>query len=131
MTPDGTALEALFRPADDPPGEDAMPLPPLSTLPSGRILRLPQGGRGELLEIRSPTGTVELTVRLTEDGPVLVFDAAKLDLRSIGDVQVACETFAVRAREGIEMHTQGEVRVRGDKDVHVDGDNVLLNCGPR
>jgi hypothetical protein len=131
MTPDGTALEALFRLADDPPGEAALPLPPLSALPSGRLLKLIEGGRGDLLEIRSPDGRVELSVRLTEDGPVLVFESAKLDVRSMGDVQVACETFSVRASEGIEMRTQGEVRVRGAGDVHVDGDNVLLNCGPR
>ena len=131
MNLEGNALEALFRPADEPAGEEVLPLPPLSALPSGRLLRLLQGGRGELLEIRNPDGKVELEIRLTEEGPVLVFDAARLDLRAAGEVRVACDTFAVRAREGIDLGSAGEVRVRGDGDVHVDGENVLLNCGPR
>jgi hypothetical protein len=70
-------------------------------------------------------------VRLTDEGPVLEFDTACLDLSAPRDVRVTCDTFAVRARTSMELRTDGELELRGEGDVHIDGDNLLLNCRPR
>ena len=121
---DHETLRALFRDADDAPApEDIAPVPALSELPSGRQLRVIDGRAGETVEVRSPDGVVELRVRLTDDGPVLEFEAARIDLRASHDVNVECERFSVRAREDMQL--------RSAEDIHIDGDNVLINCGDR
>jgi hypothetical protein len=58
MSVDETLLDAL--PASNPPGEEALPLPPLSALPSGRTLHLMEGGRLEQ-PTRTPTSTSTAT----------------------------------------------------------------------
>jgi phage gp45-like len=124
-------LHDLLRAPSEPTPESVLPAPPISRLPSGRMLRAIVGGRGEILEVRSPDGRLELRVRLTDEGPVLELDAARLDLTSVGAIDLTCERFAVRAREGVELHSDAEVSIRGQGNVHVDGDNVLLNCAER
>jgi hypothetical protein len=124
-------LRELLRAPGEPAPESVQPVAPLSRLPSGRLLHAIVGGRGEVLEVRSPEGRLELRVRLTDEGPVLELDAARLDLTSIGAIDLSCERFAVRARQGVDIHSDAEVAIRGTGNVHVDGDNVLLNCGER
>ncbi|MCH9688465.1 MAG: hypothetical protein K0V04_43950 [Deltaproteobacteria bacterium] len=124
-------LQALFRPADAPPAAEARPLPPLARTPSGRLLRALDGARGETLEIRDPEGRLELRVRLTEDGPVVEIDAVRLDLKATRTIAMDCDRFAVRARRSVDLRSDDVVNVRGEGNVNLDGDNVLLNCGSR
>ncbi|MFO0840788.1 MAG: hypothetical protein U0797_00090 [Gemmataceae bacterium] len=88
------------------------------TLPSGRsvILRV---GDSEELQVRSPDGEVELTVVLTEAGPVVRLRAARLEMETAESVDVRCKNFNVRA---------DEVRVKTDGDIHLNGAVIRLNC---
>jgi hypothetical protein len=114
-------------------------------LPSGRSIEChdaPAGG--ELVTIRNPAGRVELEVRLTEAGPVLLFDAAQLELRATGRIRADCESLEIvtagdaALRVGGELSTsarttdiastRGDVRIRANDDVRLNGERVKLNC---
>ncbi len=124
-------LRSLFRPPEAPRVEESLPLPPLAHTPGGHLLRALDGGRGEVLEIRDPDGQLELRVRLTEDGPVVEIDAVKLEVKAAQTIALDCERFSVEAREAVELRSGRDLALRGQGDVHVDGDNLLLNCGDR
>jgi hypothetical protein len=95
---------------------------PTVSFASGRSVTL-EDGASERLVVRSAEGAVELAVRFTPEGPVLSFSAAALDLRSSGTVRLACGKLEVDAREGIAVHSAGDVRaeVRGDHHLTVGG----------
>jgi hypothetical protein len=97
---------------------DLLPEATERSLPSGRsiILRV---GDVEELQVRSPDGEVELTVVLTDAGPVVRMRAARLEVETAESVDIRCKTFNVRA---------DEMRVRTDGDIHMNAAVIRLNC---
>jgi uncharacterized protein (DUF2345 family) len=79
--------------------------------------------------IRGSGGEVLLDVVLTPAGPVLRFHAAQVQLDCSGTFQVRCESFDVQAAGDITLEAQrGNVDVRANDDVNLNGERVRLNC---
>lgn len=100
-----------------------------------RKLTVTPSDEGDLVEIRSAGGQIELRVRLTPEGPVLQMESVRLSLKSAGNVDVACKNFEVRASEGVDVHSDGGMQLSGQADVKVDsagnvvvkGEKIFLN----
>src|SRR5262245_25852635 len=103
-------------------------------LPSARLVLVRVAGGAEELEVRSPTGEVELSITLTAAGPVLRLRAARVEVEAEDTVRLGCRRFEVQASEAVHLHgeqvlvTGGEARVRTEGDVHLNGDVVRINC---
>jgi len=66
-------------------------------LREGRTLSIEQAGSDELVEIRSSSGQVELRIRLTEDGPVLQMESARLQLKASEAIEIESKRVEIRA----------------------------------
>jgi phage gp45-like len=93
------------------------------------------GENQEEMEVRSPSGDVEVQIVLTANGPVVRLRGARLELESPETVAVDCKRFEVHASEKTELRSEGEVRVTGQGmrvqtqgDIHLNGDYIRLNC---
>jgi hypothetical protein len=77
-----------------------------------------------LLEIINPSGQVELQVKITDQGPVLVFNHAKLALTNSGDVDLQCQNLSLKASGRLKMMSGAsfEQRVSGSYNVQVRDD---------
>lgn len=117
--PDG-ALERLAALADLPARATTV------DLPSGRAVTV-EAGASERLVVRGPAGNVELAIRFTEQGPVLSFQAAAIDLTTAGDIRMDCERLQVHARREVAVTSDGDLRetVAGARSVAVGGDSTL------
>jgi hypothetical protein len=108
----------------------------LRILPSGRSITAHVGDAGEAIEIRSPDGQLEISIALTEDGPILRLEGAKLELVSPDSVSLQCRQFDLetssnvnlRAHGSIDMRTDSELRTKSAGNTYLDGDFVNLNC---
>lgn len=105
------------------------------SLPSGRSVVLRVGSAGEELEIRSPRGDLEVSIVLTDAGPVIRLGGARLELTAMDTVAVNCGRLEVNASEEVKVGSPGklemtgeEVRVRTQGDIHLNGDFIRLNC---
>jgi hypothetical protein len=94
--------------------------------------------------IRGSAGEVLLEVVLTPAGPVLRFHAAQVQIDCQGSFKVRCESFDVQTTgdivqqaggtlraESNEMSLEarrGNVDVRANDDVNLNGERVRLNC---
>src|SRR5262245_24057037 len=111
--------------------------PPLDVvgLAHGRRLSVDAAGGEQVVEIRSASGAVELRVKITEEGPVLLVEAVRIALKAAEAVDVDCTRFRVSASQSIELASQGPVQVTGGADVgvnangevHVKGEMIYLN----
>jgi hypothetical protein len=103
-------------------------------LDRGRSLAVRSEGADQVLEVRASSGLVELRIRLTEEGPVLQMEAARLEVRSDA-VDLKCKTFKVDASESAEIASQGELKIHSEKDMDIDstsdvrvvGEKIYLN----
>jgi hypothetical protein len=95
----------------------------------GRRLSVTAAGADDLVEIRGQGGVVELRIRFTAEGPVLQLEGVRLSLKAADAVDVECATFNVRAREAVELCSDGEVRVHGDTGVRVEASGDVRVSG--
>ena len=104
---------------------DLEPVEVRHTLSSGREVVL-QGSAHDRLVVRSPSGQVELSVRFTEQGPVLSFSGAAIDLVSPGAVTLDCGSLRVRSRDGIALETSGDIVQNAKGALRGEADDVSL-----
>lgn len=95
------------------------------TFSSGREVVF-HGSTQDRLIVRSPTGQVELSVRFTEQGPVLSFSGAAIDLVSPGAVTLDCGSLRVRSRDGIALETSGDIVQNAKGALRAEADDVSL-----
>jgi phage gp45-like len=96
-------------------------------LREGRTLSVEGAGSDELVEIRSSSGQVELRIRLTEEGPVLQMESARLQLKASEAVEIESKRIELRATETVQLSSNNEVKVDADGEVRVNGKMIYLN----
>jgi len=82
-------------------------------LRDGRKLVVSEQGGEQLVEIRNESGMLEVRIRLTEQGPVLQMESAKLSLKAAESVEIESKHVAIKASEKIDVEAKGEVVVIG------------------
>lgn len=92
-------------------------------LPGGRTLAV----TGELVEIKSGSGLVELRIRLTDQGPILQMESVRLQLKASEAVEIESKRVEIKATEEARIESKGEVAVEGEGDVRVVGKTIHLN----
>lgn len=96
-------------------------------LRDGRTLSVEDSATGELVEIRSSSGQVEVRIRLTEDGPVLQMESARLQLRASEAVEIAARRVDIKATETLALTSDNDVKVDAEGEVRVNGKMIYLN----
>lgn len=100
------------------PGASAIRAPVSRELPSGRSVVLKLAGSHEEVEIRSPTGEVEVVISLTENGPVVRLRGARLELDTPDELSLSCRRLAIHSQEETALSSDGSVRIAA-KDMFV------------
>ncbi len=104
-----------------------------------------------MLHVRAPTGRAILTMRLTAEGPVLELEGVSLSIATQGDLKLSADRLAITTRGDAEvacggnltlraegnLHaegqdhtivaTRGDVSLRANDDVRIDGERIALN----
>jgi hypothetical protein len=104
---------------------DLDPVQARHTFASGREVVLHDLPQDRLI-VRGPTGQVELSVRFTEEGPVLSFSGAAIDLVSPGAVSLDCGSLRVRSRDGIALETSGDIVQNAKGALRAEADDVSI-----
>lgn len=90
-------------------------------LRDGRKLVVSDHGGDQLVEIRSESGMLELRILLTEQGPVLQMEAARLSLKATESVEIESKQVAIKASETVDVNAAGDVVVIG-ATIHLNPD---------
>ncbi|MDB4954021.1 MAG: hypothetical protein JWO36_1590 [Myxococcales bacterium] len=110
-------------------------------LREGRTLSVTTEGGEDLVEIRSASGLVEVRIKLTEEGPVLQIEAARLQLKASEAVEIESKHVAIRATETATIASEGKLALtaktgikveaeseqEGEGEVRVKGKMIYLN----
>lgn len=121
-------------------------------LTSDQQLVIERGEQGDVLKIVGSGGEVSLTIHVTQEGPVLRFEDSGLTIQTAGDLRIAAERVAIHGRRDVELTTGGDltlradgdaeshartqkitaelgdVAVRANDDVKIDGERIRMNC---
>jgi len=104
-------------------------------LPSGRSVILLATSAGEELQVRSPTGAVEVRITFSDSGPVLQLSGARLELQALDTVAIQCRQLEINTEESLQLKSAGNVQLSGQEmrvkttgDMHLNGKVIRLNC---
>ena len=90
-------------------------------LRDGRKLVVSERAGEQLVEIRSESGMLEIRIVLTEQGPVLQMESARLSLKAAESVEIESKHVAIKATENIDVQAAGDVVVVGST-IHLNPD---------
>lgn len=117
----------------------------------GQRLLVERGPQEDLLTLVAPTGEVVFSVRLTPSGPVMRFESG-LRIEASGALEFAGRSLALSGAEGVSILSGGDaslevagdlstsaraqaitarlgdVSVKANDDVRLNGERVRLNC---
>ena len=90
-------------------------------LRNGRTLMVSEQAGDQLVEIRNEAGMLEVRIRLTEHGPVLQMEGARLSLKASEAVEIESKRVAIKTTEGVTIEAKGDVVVMGET-IHLNPD---------
>lgn len=80
-----------------------------------------------VLHVRAPTGRAILTMRLTSEGPVLELEGVSLSVSAHGDLKLSADRLAITTRGDAEIACGGNLTLRAEGDLHAEGaDHALV-----
>jgi len=145
-----SSLETSLESHD--PGAAARAGERVLALQGGHELALVRAGEQDVLRIRDSGGQIVLTVEVTDRGPVLRFEGASLAIEARGDLSICADTLRLSGRSGLALESQGDVHldtrgdlhatarvhnihaalgnvnIRANDDVRLNGERVIVNC---
>ncbi|HSK00077.1 MAG TPA: hypothetical protein VK932_02505 [Kofleriaceae bacterium] len=95
-------------------------------LRDGRKLVVSEQGGESLVEVRSESGMLEVRIRLTEQGPVLQMESARLSLKASEAVEIESERVEIKGG-AVKVHADEDLELESDRDVRVAGKMIYLN----
>jgi hypothetical protein len=103
-------------------------------LDSGRYILIRSGEKEELLEIIEG-GEVVVTVRLSDEGPVVTVHGANLELKSTETITLEAKEVTIKAEEQTSIESKGSLKIdsfkkmdiHSDEDIRVVGKIIHLN----
>jgi hypothetical protein len=104
-------------------------------LASGRRIVVEASGKDDLIEILDPGGTLNVAVRLTEEGPVISVRGTRLELKAVETMTLEAKRIHIAAEEETIVKSHGkmdldssrEMSIQSDDDIRVSGKIIHLN----
>jgi hypothetical protein len=102
-------------------------------LRDGKKLVVSDQGSEQIVEIRNESGMLEVRIKLTDQGPVLQMEAARLSLKATESVDIQSQKVSVKAEElalsanSIEVTSEADTKVTANGEVRVVGKMIYLN----
>ncbi|HTJ44227.1 MAG TPA: hypothetical protein VL463_19115 [Kofleriaceae bacterium] len=89
-------------------------------LEQGRSVTVNREGANQVVEFRDAGGQLELRVKMTEEGPVLVMEGMKVQVNAAESFSVKCKEFNVEAEGETIIATKGELKIKSDGEMSID-----------
>ncbi len=104
-------------------------------LDSGHQVLVHSENNEERIEITEPEGDVVVTVRMTDQGPVVSVSGAHLELKSTETISLEARKIKLKAEEEAVVESNGSLNldasdkmdVHSDDDIRVNGKMIYLN----
>jgi hypothetical protein len=81
-------------------------------LASGRSIEVTEGAAEDRIQIRSTRGEVVLSVRVTDEGPVLSLSGVSLEIAASKTLSLSCESLEIKAAQDASIAVGGALHER-------------------
>ncbi|MGE0400069.1 MAG: hypothetical protein AB7T06_25355 [Kofleriaceae bacterium] len=102
-------------------------------LRDGKKLVVSDQGADQIVEIRNEAGMLEVRIKLTDQGPVLQMEAARLSLKGSESVEIESSKVSVKADQlalegkNITVTSEEDTKMTATGEVRIVGKMIYLN----
>jgi predicted polyphosphate/ATP-dependent NAD kinase len=102
-------------------------------LRDGKKLVVSDQGADQIVEIRNESGMLEVRIKLTDQGPVLQMEGARLSMKATESVEIESNKVSIKAEEltlsgtNVTVTSEEDVHVNANGEVRVVGKMIYLN----
>lgn len=102
-------------------------------LRDGKKLVVSDQGADQVVEIRNESGMLEVRIKLTDQGPILQMEGARLSLKATESLEIESNKVSVKADElaltgkSVTVSSEEDVNVNANGEVRVVGKMIYLN----
>jgi hypothetical protein len=89
-------------------------------LRDGRKLVLSEQGGEQLVEIRNESGMLEVRIKLTDEGPVLQMESARLSLKATESLALESPRVEIKGTEHVSVTSGGKLEVKSEEDANIE-----------
>ena len=98
-------------------------------LDSGRQVLVQSDEKEELLEILERGGEVVMTVRLTDKGPIVSVQGARLELKSTESIALEAKKIRIKAQEEASIESEGTLKIESSKKMDINSEDDIRVVG--
>jgi hypothetical protein len=98
-------------------------------LDSGRQVLVQSDEKEELLEILERGGEVVMTVRLTDEGPIVSVQGAHLELKSTETIELEAKKIRIKAQEEASIESEGTLKIESSKKMDINSEDDIRVVG--
>ena len=102
-------------------------------LRDGKKLVVSDQGADQVVEIRNESGMLEVRIKLTDQGPVLQMEGARLSLKGTESVEIESSKVSVKAEQlslegkNVTVTSEEDTKVTANGEVRIVGKMIYLN----
>ena len=98
-------------------------------LDSGRQVLVHTDEKEEILEIVERGGEMLITVRLTDEGPIVRVQGAHLELKSAETISLDAKKVSIKAQEEASLESEGTLKIESSKNMDVTSEEDIRVVG--
>jgi hypothetical protein len=98
-------------------------------LDSGRQVLVHSNEKEEILEIVERGGEVVMAVRLTDEGPIVSVQGARLELKSTESIALEAKKIRIKAQEEASIESEGKLKIESSKNMDVNSEDDIRVVG--
>ena len=89
------------------------------------IQNLPTGHRVEIgiedqeIQVFDPDEKLQVVISLTESGPIVQVDGAKIQMRSASDIDMKCDNLRIHTNEDLHLNANRELTIESTEELHI------------
>jgi len=99
------------------------------TLKSGRLISAKSDKDQDILEIRESDGQMIIKMNLTDKGPVMIVEGARLELKSSESISLQAKNVEIDATEGAVIKSRGSLQMTSSEEMEIKSDDDLRLTG--
>jgi len=100
-------------------------------LTTGHSISVEESESENLISLSDQNGVVQLSIVVTSEGPILKFEGSKVLVHATGALAFDAERIAIRGREGVNISsgTDASFNVEGDLSIEASVNNITSTLG--
>ena len=98
-------------------------------LDSGRQVLVHSNEKEEILEIVERGGEMVMAVRLTDKGPIVSVQGARLEIKSTETIALEAKKIRIKAQEEASIESAGKLKIESSKNMDVNSEDDIRVVG--